>query len=191
MNLTATPTNFESVYRRSYRSILRFAKGLCRSPEDAEDVTQETFARAYAAIESFTYDRPIENWLIRIAQNTFLDFKRKERRRPTYVQEAALADDRGLEAIIDPRPLPDRMVERSEVAAEAYAALAHLDEESRQLILMAHVEELPYSEIAERMGLKIATVRSRLHRACKKARRVADLREAQRERSLRLAPAGS
>lgn len=180
--------NFETVYRRSYRAILRFAKGLCRTSEDAEDVAQETFARAYAAIGSFTHDRPIENWLIRIAQNAFLDLKRKERRRPTYVQEAALADDRGLETILDHRPLPDRQLEHAEELREVMRVLENLDEESRRLIQMAHVENVPYSEIAQRLGLKVATVRSRLHRACRRARKIATAGQGS-EGTLHLAPA--
>lgn len=173
MNAHTLNSSFEAVYRRSYKVIYRFTKGLCRTKEDAEDVTQETFARAYAAIEHFKHDRPIENWLIRIAQNTFLDHKRKERRRPITIQEAAQADDRGMDASEDTRPLPDAEVIRRELPRNLISAISRLDEDSRRLIFMAHVEQRPYSEIAEQLGLTLSTVRSRLHRACRKARHLA------------------
>ena len=179
--------NFESIYRRTYTTIYRFAKRLCRSSEDAEDVTQEAFARAYNAIGSFKHDRPIENWLIRIAHNTFLDLKRKERRRPQTIRESALTDDRGLDTIIDPAPTVDRFLERTELSPSVRDALDQLDPESRQLIYLAHVEQMPYAEIAAHLGLKLATVRSRLHRACRRVRQAALINEQKNDAKLRLA----
>lgn len=181
--------SFEVIYRRSYNTIYRFAKRLCRSSEDAEDVTQEAFARAYNAIGSFKHDRPIENWLIRIAHNTFLDFKRKERRRPQTIRESALTDDRGLETVMDPQPTIDRLLERTELSPSVRQALSSLDPESRQLIYLAHIEQMPYAEIAAHLGLKLATVRSRLHRACRRVRQSALINEQKNEAHLKLAVA--
>lgn len=179
--------SFESIYRRSYRTIYRFARRLCRSSEDAEDVTQEAFARAYSAIGSFKDDRPIENWLIRIVHNTFLDFKRKQRRRPQTVRETDLSDDRGMETFIDPTPVADTLLTRSELDPSLKKALQSLDPSLRELIVMAHVEQMPYAEIADRLGLKVATVRSRLHRACRKVRQAALINEQKAEAQLRVA----
>jgi RNA polymerase sigma-70 factor (ECF subfamily) len=187
----AQPLNqsFESIYRRTYSTIYRFAKRLCRSSEDAEDVTQEAFARAYNAIGSFKHDRPIENWLIRIAHNTFLDLKRKERRRPQTIRESALTDDRGLDTVVDPEPTVDKFLERTELSPSVREALDQLDPESRQLIYLAHIEQMPYAEIAAHLGLKLATVRSRLHRACRRVRQNALINEQKNEARLRLAMA--
>lgn len=179
--MTKTHENgcFERVYRRSYSTIYRFAKRLCRSTEDAEDITQETFSRAYRAMDSFQNDRPIENWLMRIAHNAFLDLRRKQARRLQPIHESALTDDRGLESIEDPNQSPEDAILRSEMDPGLASAMRELDPDARNLILMAHVEQLPYHEIAKSLGLKVATVRSRLHRACRKLRQLVLLKNVQ------------
>lgn len=167
---------FETIYRRTYTTIYRFAKRLCRSSEDAEDVTQETFARAYRAIDSFQNDRPIENWLMRIAHNTFLDHKRKQSRRLQSIHESALSDDRGLDSVIDPAMGPHEILARSEFAPELASAMRDLDADARKLVYLAHIEQMPYVEIAQALGVRVATVRSRLHRACRKLRQIVQMR---------------
>lgn len=161
---------FETVYRRTYGTIYRFAKRLCRSSEDAEDVAQETYARAFRAIDSFQNDRPIENWLMRIAHNTFLDHRRKQTRRLQPIHESALTDDRGLESIEDSSMGAFEIVASKEVDPKLASAIKALDEDARNLIYLAHIQQMPYAEIAASLNLKVATVRSRLHRACRKLR---------------------
>ncbi|MBI9116046.1 sigma-70 family RNA polymerase sigma factor [Sanguibacter sp. YZGR15] len=140
---------------------------MTRNPTDAEDLVQETFAKAFAAFHQYRPGTNLKAWLYRILTNAFINTYRKKQREPQksaaedvedwQIARAASHTSTGLrsaEAEALDR-LPDSDVKR---------ALQELAAERRMAVYLADVEGFPYKEIAEIMGTPIGTVMSRLHR---------------------------
>ncbi len=139
---------------------------MTRNPSDAEDLIQETFAKAYAAFHQFTPGTNLRAWLHRILSNTFINSYRKKRREPIQDLGADFSDD--WQTSNDPLTPPARSAEAEALErladSDILQALRELPAEFRVAIYLADVEGYPYREIAEMMGTPIGTVMSRLHR---------------------------
>jgi RNA polymerase sigma-70 factor (ECF subfamily) len=132
-----------------YPAALRMTK----NASDAEDLVQETIAKAYAAYHQFRPGTNLRAWLHRILANTFINGYRKRRREPASARSAE------AEAL-------DRLAD-----SEILDALRDLPEEFRVAIYLADIEGYPYKEVAEMMGTPIGTVMSRLHRGRSRLRK--------------------
>ena len=138
--------------------LFSLARHLTRDGAEAEDLVQETYARALAALAQFDDGTDLRAWLFRILRNTFLDLRRRTQRRRT---------DGGLDTVEDARspavPSPPRQLDQV-VGREIEAALATLGEEAR-LVVLLDVEGFSEAEIALCLGCPPGTVKSRLFRA--------------------------
>jgi RNA polymerase sigma-70 factor, ECF subfamily len=139
---------------------------MTRNPSDAEDLIQETFAKAFAGFHQFKPDTNLRAWLHRILANTFINSYRKKRREP--VQDLGFDFQEDWQTGNDPLAPP---VASAEVQAlerlgdsEILMALRELPTEFRVAIYLADIEGYPYRQIADMMGIPIGTVMSRLHR---------------------------
>jgi len=156
----------------------RLARHLARSPADAEDLVQETYARAFRGAGGFTPGTQLRAWLFRILRNAFLDQRRREGRLPVEPAAGEAAIDRPDPAAADGLLRGDAELERLRrvVGEEIEAALGTLTEDSRTVVLL-DLEGLSEVEIAEVMGCAPGTVKSRLFRARATLReRLADYR---------------
>jgi RNA polymerase sigma-70 factor, ECF subfamily len=145
---------FDQLVLRFQRPVLRFCWRLLRSP-DAEDLAQDAFVRAFVHFERFDPERPVLPWLIAIARRLCLDVLR--RRKVTA----------GLEAL----PVSDRTVpsaEREASAREQLGRLEHaldaLGEGPREAVILFHIEEMSYRDIAAALEVPVGTVMTWLHR---------------------------
>ena len=136
--------------RRVYAICLRYFG----NPTDAEDAAQEAFLALYRRASTFTGASQFSTWMYRVATNACNDLARKRARRPqTTAQDVS-------------EILPDEedLLARRELGMELSSALARLEAEYREPILLHDVVGLPYQDIADRLGLPVGTVKSRIHR---------------------------
>jgi RNA polymerase sigma-70 factor, ECF subfamily len=145
---------------------------MTRNPSDAEDLVQETVAKAYAAFHQFKAGTNLRAWLHRILSNTFINGYRKKRREPVQDLGVDFQDDWQIGN--DPLMPPARSAEAEAIehlaSSEILQALRELPAEFRVAIYLADIEGYPYREIAEMMDTPIGTVMSRLHRGRSKLR---------------------
>jgi RNA polymerase sigma-70 factor, ECF subfamily len=148
---------------RMYGAAVRYT----RDPIEAQDLVQETVAKAFSSFHQYQQGTNLRAWLYRILHTTYISMYRKKQRRP---QETLHDADRGL--LVLRRGHAGPSAERSEVLEritddEVKQALADLPESFRMAVYLADVEEFSYKEIAEIMDTPIGTVMSRLHRGRK------------------------
>lgn len=158
---------FNLLVQRYEHVVFNFAFRLAGNYDDANDIAQEAFVRAFTAIGSFRGDAAISSWIFRITTNVFLDERKRRRTR----QHLSLDDVVELEEssvarqIEDPAPKPEEVVIGHERASMIGEAIQSLPDFQRTMIVLYHVEHKAYDEIAVIMDLPIGTVKSRLNRA--------------------------
>lgn len=149
-------------------AVYRFALRLTGDVSEAEDLTQETFLRAYRHWNTYTRGTSARSWLFTICRNAFLRRReQRERRRETFegdldVSVEALASAETLSEIQDDDP--ERQFFDSFVDAEVDAAVNRLPDEFRDAVILSDMEGLSYNEIAEVLSIPVGTVKSRLYR---------------------------
>lgn len=130
------------------------------SPDDARDVVQDAFVKAFLKLETFRRSSAFYTWLYRIAFNTAMSGVR--RRRP--IRSLDQRREAGQEPL-DASAAPSERLEREELAEQVRAALDTLSDEHRLVVVLRDVDGRGYDEIAEILEVPVGTVRSRLHRA--------------------------
>lgn len=137
--------------------------------EDAEDLAQEVFIKAYKALLGFRRDSEFSTWLYRICKNTVYDYIRKNSREKSIpISELSSGDenDREYEIADDSGKYdPERTFLKNETSEIVNEAISSLSEEHRSIIVMRDIEGYSYSEIAEILSLEEGTVKSRISRA--------------------------
>jgi RNA polymerase sigma-70 factor (ECF subfamily) len=151
-----TPT-WEQVVREHSARVYRLAYRLSGNAQDAEDLTQETFIRVFRSLSSFS-PGTFEGWLHRITTNLFLDMVRRRQR----IRFDALPED--TERIAGTAPSPEQVYADTHLDPQVQAALDALTPEFRVAVVLCDIEGLSYEEIAATLGIKLGTVRSRIHR---------------------------
>jgi RNA polymerase sigma factor (sigma-70 family) len=155
---------WDEVVRQHSARVYRLAYRLSGNPQDAEDLTQDTFVRVFRSLASFT-PGTFEGWLHRITTNLFLDMVRRRQR----IRFDALPED--TERLPGRAPGPDQVFEDTQLDPQIQAALDALSPEFRVAVVLCDIEGLTYEEIAATLGIKLGTVRSRIHRGRTQLRR--------------------
>jgi RNA polymerase sigma-70 factor (ECF subfamily) len=146
-------------------ALYNFAVYLTRNPPEAEDLVQETYARAFRFSHRFEPGTHLRAWLFQILRNTFLTFYRLRER------ETAVAED-GVPDWDTPmfHDAPDEDSGAMDAHTDLERAMRHLPEEFRTVLLLAEVEGLPLEEVARVMACPVGTVKSRIFRAKERLR---------------------
>lgn len=154
---------FERLVIENQGHVYNLAYKLTGSEQDALDVSQDVFLRAYQNLRSFRGDSRMSVWLYRLTYNASMDLIKRSRR-GTVVQMPA--GDEGAELELpDLAPLPDEELERREELEAVRDALSELDEDKRRILLMREYRDMSYADIARALGIEEGTVKSRLARA--------------------------
>lgn len=168
--------NFRQLHERYYTQIRRFFQRKGFSPEDCEDLTQETFFSVSKGLKGFRQEAPFENWLFSIARNIWRSEleSRKAKKRDASVssldqEDRGESDQRSPLAgrIVDPAPDQLNRVIENEKLQQLHEAMRQLPEQMRRCVKLRVIDELSYKEIAELMGISINTVKAHLHEAKK------------------------
>ncbi|MCE5292346.1 MAG: RNA polymerase sigma factor SigE [Nocardiaceae bacterium] len=154
---SADMPTWEELVREHADRVYRLAYRLTGNPHDAEDLTQETFIRVFRSIKSYQ-PGTFEGWLHRITTNLFLDMVRRRGR----IHMEALPED--AERVPGLRPSPEQEYADSRLDPDLQAALDSLAPEYRAAVVLCDIEGLSYEEIGATLGVKLGTVRSRIHR---------------------------
>ncbi|GIG28617.1 RNA polymerase sigma factor SigE [Cellulomonas marina] len=152
--------SWEDIVREHSARVYRLAYRLTGNRHDAEDLTQETFVRVFRSLSSYS-PGTFEGWLHRITTNLFLDGARRRRR----IRMDGLGDDAERWASADRLTGPEHAWEHGNLDHDVQRALDALPPEYRAAVVLCDIEGLSYEEIAVTLGVKIGTVRSRIHRA--------------------------
>lgn len=156
---TWTPPTWEQVVNEHSARVYRLAYRLTGNRHDAEDLTQEVFVRVFRSLNSYT-PGTFEGWLHRITTNLFLDQVRRKQR----IRFDSLPEDAGDRLAGQADLGPERAWEHNNLDHDVQRALDTLAPEFRAAVVLCDIEGLSYEEIAATLGIKLGTVRSRIHR---------------------------
>ena len=158
--------SFEELAMPLFDQLYNFAHWLTQSREEAEDLVQETYAKALKGFSSFRLGTNFRAWMYRILRNTFLTSRTGLRAASTVPLDS---DEDGPELAVE-NENPETILMKSSASQLVQSAIADLPVHFREILLLCEVEEMSYGEIAEALSIPIGTVMSRLSRARKTLR---------------------
>jgi RNA polymerase sigma-70 factor, ECF subfamily len=160
---------FDSLITRHRERIYVHTFQIVRNEEDALDLTQETFIRAWRSLAGFDGTATLSSWLHRIATNASIDLCRRRRIRPQIEIESGSMDIDPASRTTPSKPeAPGSGLDRIEIKRRIEEAFSTLSPEHRAVIVLREIEDLSYEEIATHLGCSLGTVMSRLFYARKK-----------------------
>lgn len=161
------PGAFETVISEYYKSVFGFLAYLCSDASAAEDLTQDTFASAWANIDSYKRQASIKTWLHRIAYNKFLDSERKSKRYSELETEFREKSPAGQTASD-----PLNLVAKDEYSQIIFEAMHKLEPQEYAVIVLHYIQNFSYKEMRSVLKEPVGTIKWRTSRALKKLREV-------------------
>jgi RNA polymerase sigma-70 factor (ECF subfamily) len=163
-------TAFQSLVERHSKYVFHVAYRLTGSSQDAEDVVQETFLKAYRQLSRFEARADFRTWLHRIAVNCSIDYIRARRSREIGHDASDLEDAASADVSLSAQPAPDRLALSAEIDERVREALDGLTKMERAAFMLRHVEGRPIREVADALGLKTEAAKNSIFRAVRKMR---------------------
>ena len=157
---------FEQLLLEHQKNVYNLCYRMAGNPDDAMDLSQETFLRAWRCLDQYQFVSAFSTWLYRLCSNICIDFLRRRRRQQTVPLTFEDADgEEQTYAVPDAQPLPEEQVELKLTRETLAAAMAQLLPEHRAVLQLRVVNEMSYEQIADVLDIQIGTVKSRLSRA--------------------------
>lgn len=166
--LRGNVNDFEKLVTAYEKNVYNIVLRMVGDPDDAADMTQETFIKAYRALSGFRGDSKFSSWLYRIASNVCLDFLRSRSRHPQVSLSTVDEDDRATFELPDMRQNPEEQLMKKLGMEAVRRGLEQLPEQQRQILVLRELGGLSYAELAQTLGLEEGTVKSRIFRARKR-----------------------
>lgn len=157
---------FDGLINRHSQAIYRFALRLLASQEDAHDVAQETFIKAWKNLKKFDTDKNFKTWIFSIARNSAIDkIRRKKSIAFSTLDDNGLEEENSFDANIpDDQLLPNEIFEQNENVALIKNALGSISFDQKTVVLLHHGEEMTFEEISEVLNKPMNTVKSQYRR---------------------------
>ena len=157
---------FEELILKHEKIVYNLALRMMNYSEDAKDISQEVFLKAYRSLSNFDERSAFSTWLYRITHNTCIDEMRKRKGKQSFSLEEELENEEGSmqRQIADEGDTPEESLLRAEQKNEILQALDNLSEEHKAAIVLRDVKGLSYEEIAEILEVTLGTVKSRISR---------------------------
>jgi RNA polymerase sigma-70 factor (ECF subfamily) len=156
---------FEFLIERYFKQIYSFSFRYIGNAQDAEDITQETFIKAWRNLKKYDLGKSFKTWLFSIARNTCIDFLRKKKSIPFSLFERENGENALLETLADSSPLPDEMFERKGLGESLGKAMGLLPPKYRSILFLRYNDHFTFREISEIFREPIDTIKSRHRRA--------------------------
>ena len=157
---------FEQLLLEHQKNVYNLCYRMAGNPDDAMDLSQETFLRAWRCLDQYQFASAFSTWLYRLCSNICIDFLRRRRRQQTVPLTFEDADgEEQTYAVPDAQPLPEEQVELKLTHETLAAAMAQLLPEHRAVLQLRVVNEMSNEQIADVLDIQIGTVKSRLSRA--------------------------
>jgi RNA polymerase sigma-70 factor (ECF subfamily) len=158
---------FETLMQKYRKSVYYMIFKIVRNADDAEDLTQDSFVKAYSFLQKFDPKYAFSTWLFKIATNNCIDFIRR-RKMQTLSIHAPQGGDESSPTFIqiqDKGPIPSDSLLLKERKEQLMFAIERLPERYRKLLYLRYFDELSYEEVAEQLKVPMGTVKAQLHRA--------------------------
>ena len=164
---------FEEIYERYEAMVFNLAWRLCGDPTEAQDLAQEAFLRVYRHLERFQGRSSLKTWIYRVALNTCRSSLGRKKWR-----SVPLAEEEGAEGLVlvDTRRTPEERAVATSAGEQVLESLALIPRKFREAVVLRDLEGLTYTEMADVLGVRIGTVRSRIARGRKRLRDLMETR---------------
>jgi RNA polymerase sigma factor (sigma-70 family) len=157
---------FRKIRQKYYEAIFKLVSRMIHNKEEVEDLTQEAFIKAFSSLASFNEEYAFSTWLYKIATNNAIDFIRKRKLQTFSINKPIESDESDYSfELPDTDPEPDESLIAAQRKKMLDDALNALPAKYRQVMLMRHVDEKEYSEIAKTLKLPLGTVKAHIFRA--------------------------
>lgn len=158
---------FEELLLLHQKKVYNLCLRMSANPDDALDLSQEAFLRAWRSLGQYQFEASFSTWLFRLTSNICIDFlRRKKRRQEPSLTESYDDSDEGAElSVPDAQPGPEQQAMTNETKIELARAMEQLSPEHREILQLRVIEDLQYEQIADILGVRVGTVKSRLARA--------------------------
>ena len=159
---------FEQLVEKYQKKVFNIAFSMLNNMDDASDISQEVFIKAFKSIKHYKQNSSFSTWLYRITVNTCLDELRKRKNKSNVFsidQVIHLESGEVTRQLEDDRPTPDSMVENNELRALVRDSISQLSDELKEVIILRDINGLSYDDIADMLDCPLGTVKSRINRA--------------------------
>lgn len=159
--------DFELIWNRYHKLIYAHVLKLVRNIDDADDIVQDTFIKAFNALHTYNQSYPFTAWLYKISSNTCIDYFRRKRIRPVSIEGIQKTTTSIYDIIPDQSIGIDFTLINAETKDALHKAIKQLPDRYRECIELRHFQELSYEEIAQKLNLPLGTIKITLFRARK------------------------
>lgn len=162
---------FEQLVLTYQTQVYNLALRMAGNPEDALDLSQEAFLKAWRGLSSYRFDSAFSTWLYRLTSNVCIDFLRRQKKQKSIPLQFTDEDNEERElSVPDPAPGPEEALLARSEREQVALALSRLEPEYREALTLRVINGLSYTEIAQILGIREGTVKSRIARAREKMR---------------------
>lgn len=156
--------SLNDLFQNHWTEVYSFAKSKTRNHHQAEDLTCETFIKAFLKFETYDPSQKFKNWIFTICKNTFLDTLRKQGNAVTYLEDQLYFE------VYDTKPSPVDLLILKENYLNLLNKIGQLNNSDQDIINLFYLEDLSYEQITERLDISYANARTKLNRAKHKLR---------------------